>query len=193
MKDKGIFGSLTAVDIALTAGLSVIIGLMFTVLSNFVGPAISVLGPLSSPLIYGLWFLGGVIPAYIIRKPGIAFLGEFIAALVSVLTGSQYGWIVVLYGATQGLASEIAFMLFMYKRWDVLAVGLSGALAAIPAIFLDTYLYGSYLDLSIWLRLIAFIVTFISGAFFAIVLGKWVSDKLAATGILNNFRISVKS
>lgn len=192
MKQKELFGSLTAVDIALTAGLSVMIGLLFTVWSNYVGPAVDFLGPFGTPVIYGFWFLGGVIPAYIIRKPGVAFLGELIAANISILTGSHYGWPTVLYGATQGMASEIAFMLFVYKRWDVLAVGLSGALAAIPATLLDTYMYGSYLDLPIWMRLIAFVITFISGAVFALFFGKWVGDKLASIGILNNFRISIK-
>lgn len=191
MKQKSLLGSLTAADIALTAGLSVIIGVLFTFWSNIVAVIVQPLGSFGIPFIYGFWFLGGIIPAYIIRKPGVALLGEFLAAHVELLTGSQYGLLLTYYGVTQGLACELVFAAFGYKRWDLLALGLAGAAAALPAYVMDyiSYAYGTF---SIALRAAFLGVMALSGAIFS-GLGKFVADAVANTGLLANFAINEKS
>ncbi len=185
-EEKGGLKSLTAADIALTAGLSVIIGVLFTFWSNVVANLAIATGPLGIPVIYGFWFLGGIIPAYIIRKPGVAFLGEFIAAHVELLTGSQYGVLLTYYGATQGLASEVVFAIFRYHKWDLKTLLLAGITPAIPAYLMD-YIQYAYGTLPVILQVGNLVVMGISGAILGGVLGKYTSEAIARTGILLAF------
>jgi energy-coupling factor transport system substrate-specific component len=181
------FRELTAADIVLTAGLAVVIGILFTFWSTVVYPAgTTLLGPVFVSFLYGVWFLGGIIPPYIIRKPGVAFLGEFIAAHVELLTGSPYGVLLTYYGAAQGLACELVFWATGYRRWDLKTMLLAGAAAAIPALAMDYYLY-KYLSLSIPLQLVLWLGYFGSGAVLGGGLGKYVADAVARTGLLYVF------
>ena len=182
-----LFRELTAGDIVLTAGLAVIIGVVFGFWSAVVYPAgTALLGPVGVSFLYGVWFLGGIIPPYIIRKPGVAFLGEFIAAHVELLTGSPYGVLLTYYGATQGLASELVFRVTGYRKWDLKTMLLAGAAAAVPALAMDYYLY-DYLSLRIPLQLVLWLGYFGSGAVLGGGLGKYVSDAVARTGVLDAF------
>lgn len=189
MERRGFLGGLNAADLVLTAGLAVVIGVWFGFWSAFVYPAATTtLGPIGASFLYGAWFLGGLIPPYIIRKPGVAFLGEFIAAHVELLTGSPYGPLLTYYGATQGLASEIVFALFRYRRWDMPVMLLAGAAPAIPALAMDYFLY-SYQTLAIHLQALLWIGYFGSGAVLGGAVAKWVSDAIARTGLLSAFPV----
>lgn len=184
---RGLFRQLSAADIVLTAGLAVIIGILFGFWSIFVYPAgTTLLGPIGVSFLYGVWFLGGIIPPYIIRKPGVAFLGEFIAAHVELLTGSPYGPLLTYYGVAQGLACELIFAATRYRRWDLKTMLLAGAAPALPAIAMDYYLY-RYLSLAIPLQLTLWLGYFGSGAVLGGALGKYVSDAVARTGLLYVF------
>ncbi len=183
----GFLSNLNAADLVLTAGLAVVIGVWFGFWSAFVYPAATaLLGPIGASFLYGAWFLGGLIPPYIIRKPGVAFLGEFIAAHVEFLTGSPYGTLLTYYGATQGLASELVFALFRYQRWDLPVLMLAGAAAAVPALIMDYILY-DYQTLAIPLQAILWLGYFGSGAVLGGGVAKWVSDAVARTGLLSAF------
>ncbi len=184
---RGAFPHLSAADIVLTAGLAVIIGIVFGFWSTFVYPAgTTLLGPIGVSFLYGVWFLGGIIPPYVIRKPGVAFLGEFIAAHVELLTGSPYGPLLTYYGATQGLACELVFALTRYRRWDRKVLLLAGAAAGLPAIAMDYFLY-QYYSLAIPLQLVLWLGYLGSGAILGGGLGKYVSDAVARTGVLDTF------
>ncbi len=186
-RQRGLFARLTAADLVLTAGLAVVIGVWFGFWSAVVYPAATAaLGPVGATFLYGAWFLGGLIPPYIIRKPGVAFLGEFIAAHVELLTGSPYGPLLTYYGATQGLACELIFALTRYRRWDLKTMMLAGAAAAVPALAMDTFLYG-YLQLALPLQLVLLVGYFGSGAVLGGALAKYVSDAVARTGLLDVF------
>ncbi len=183
----GLFKQLTAADIVLTAGLAVIIGIVFGFWSTFVYPVgTTLLGPIGVSFLYGVWFLGGLIPPYIIRKPGVAFLGEFIAAHVELLTGSPYGPLLTYYGATQGLACELVFAATRYRKWDLKMMLLAGAAPALPAIAMDYYLY-QYLSLALPLQLVLWLGYFGSGALLGGAAGKYVADAVARTGVLDVF------
>lgn len=178
---------MTATDIVLTAGLSVIIGIVFTFWAVFVYPvATTFLGQIGAAFFYGVWFLGGIIPAYIIRKPGIAFLGEFIAAHVELLTGSPYGTTLTFYGAAQGLACEMVFAAFRYQSWDLKTLILAGAAAALPAFAMD-YFRDAYFNLLVGLQIMLAVAYVVSGAVFGGALGKYVTDAVARTAIFDAF------
>lgn len=184
---RGFFRHLSAADIVLTAGLAVIIGILFGFWAIFVYPVVTtLLGQIGASFFYGVWFLGGIIPAYIIRKPGIAFMGEFIAAHVELLTGSPYGPTLTLYGASQGLACELVFAAFRYQQWNVRALMLAGAAPALPALALDYYLYG-YQVLPVPLQILLLVGYLVSGAVLGGLLGKYVSDAVARTGVVDMF------
>ena len=186
-RQRGLFARLTAADLVLTAGLAVVIGVGFVFWSAVVyAAATAALGPVGATFLYGAWFLGGLIPPYIVRKPGVAFLGEFIAAHVELLTGSPYGPLLTYYGATQGLACELIFALTRYRRWDLKTMMLAGAAAAVPALAMDTFLYG-YLQLALPLQLVLLVGYFGSGAVLGGALAKYVSDAVARTGLLDVF------
>ncbi len=184
--------NLRASDLVLTAGLSVIIGLIFMFWAVFVYPvATAIGGPIGYALIYGMWFIGGTIPAYIIRKPGIAFLGEFIGAHVELLTGSPYGVTLVYYGITQGLMAELIFFSFRFHRCDNISLMLAGALPAIPAYLADYFIW-SYETLSLQLQIATFVCMLLSGAVIAGLFAKFFIDKIADTGIFDLFPIRNK-
>lgn len=184
---RGLFRDLAAGDIVLTAGLAVIIGLVFSFWSIIVYPiGTTLLGPIGVSFLYGVWFLGGLIPAYIIRKPGVAFLGEFIASHVELLTGSPYGPLLTYYAVTQGLACELVFAAMRYRKWDLKVMLLAGAAPGLPAIAMDYYLYQYYV-LAPPLQLVLWLGYFGSGAVLGGALGKYVADAVARTGVLGMF------
>ena len=75
----------------------------------------------------GVWLIAGVVGALVIRKPGAALFVETVAAIVSALLGAQWGVITIVYGVVQGLAVELVFAAFLYRRWR-LAVARDGRL-----------------------------------------------------------------
>jgi energy-coupling factor transport system substrate-specific component len=100
-------------------------------------------GAAGSPLnvLYGIWLLPAVIAPAIVRKPGAALFAELVAASLSVLVVNQWGPDAILSGFLQGLGAELAFALFRYRRYDVLAVALASVASAALAFLHDWLLY----------------------------------------------------
>jgi len=132
----------TALDVTYLAVVAAIAGVIFTLTWNiyFIGSAVG--GPIVARVIsYGLWFIGAPLAATLIRKPGSAFLGEFLGALVETLIPTYGAFTNLIYGFAQGLASELAYALFRYRKYGVLQASLSGALAGFPCVALDALLF----------------------------------------------------
>ena len=81
-------------------------------------------------LFSGPWFLAGVVGGLVVRRPGAALLCEVVAALVSMLPGTEWGATVLVSGILQGLGAELAFALFRYRRFGLGVAMLAGALSA---------------------------------------------------------------
>ena len=96
-------------------------------------------GAAGSPLnvLYGIWLLPAVVAPAIVRKPGAALFAELVAASISVLLISQWGPDAILSGFLQGLGAELAFALFGYRRYDLLAIALAGVASAALAFVHD--------------------------------------------------------
>src|SRR5215210_8174465 len=108
------------VDIVVTAVLGVAFGVVFWawgLLWNTTGAAFAAFPP-AQAFMYGVWLLPAVVAPLIVRKPGAGFFAELIAAVVSALLGSTWGPVVLVYGLLQGLAGELGFALFRYRRFD---------------------------------------------------------------------------
>ena len=125
------------VDIVVTAVLGVAFGVVFWAW-NLLWAAAGVLFtafPPAQAMMYGVWLMPVVVAPLIVRKAGAGFFAELIAAVVSALLGSAWGAVVLVYGLLQGLAGEVGFALFRYRRFDwrpaVVAAALAGAMAAV--------------------------------------------------------------
>ncbi len=182
---------LTTVELTFTAVLSALVGAAFLFWSNVVWDLAQLtLGLLYTPVIYGMWFIGATLPAYIIRKPGVALLGEFLAAVFELAYGSQFASTVLLYGFMQGLMSELALAATRYRRWGWVAMAAAGAAPALWAAPADTLLYGIVEPLTSEQRFVFWSLYFVSGALIAGFLVKALVDYIArSSSILDAFAV----
>ncbi len=133
----------TGVDLALLAVASVVSGVIFTATWTVYYTSEALVGPIGARVIsYGLWFIGAPLAASLVRKPISALLGELIGALVETLIAPLGGITNVIYGFAQGLASELGYLMFRYKRWGIVQGAVAGALAGPPCVALDALLFG---------------------------------------------------
>lgn len=178
------------IDIIIAAVIGVAVGLIF-VIWNVIGgagyEAVNALTPGLGGLVAGLWFLGGPLGAYIIRKPGAAVFVEVIAAMVSAMIGNQWGITTLYSGLAQGFGAELVFLILAYRRYNVAVVIVSGLMAGIGA---WTYeLFTGNLAKTIEFNVIYLISNALSGAILAGVLAYFLAKALAATGALDRFAI----
>ena len=136
-------------------------------------------------LFHFMWLFAGPLVAIIIRKPGAAFFGETIAAVIETLLGNPFGVAhALLIGMAQGLGAEIGFAVFAYRKWNLLTVTLAGALTG-----LSNGLY-EWVVTAGWSTLQGVVFTVccvISGAVFGGALMWFVQKALAKTGVLDRF------
>jgi energy-coupling factor transport system substrate-specific component len=125
------------VDIVVTAVLGVAFGVVFwawNLLWAATGAAFTAFPPAQAAM-YGVWLLPAVVAPLIVRKPGAALFAELVASVVSALLGAQWGAQVVWYGLLEGLAGELGYALFRYRRFGrvpaLLAALFAGAMAAV--------------------------------------------------------------
>lgn len=90
-----------------------------------------------SGLLGGGWLFAGVLGAMIVRKPGAALFTEILAAVVSMLIGTQWGWTTLISGAVQGLGAEIVFAMFFYANWRMGVAVLASVGAAAGLVVID--------------------------------------------------------
>lgn len=146
------------------------------------------LGPFGYEFIFGIWFIVSIITAYIIRKPGAALISEFIAGIVQVLIGSPAGPKLIIGALIQGLGAETVFLATGYKKFQTWVLVLAGVSAAVFS-FGWAWFSSGFLALTPAIVLTMFIIRMISGALLAGVLGKWISDQLAKTGVLRSYAL----
>ena len=77
----------------------------------------------------GFWMLGGTLVPYVVRRPGAAFMGEMVAALVEAPL-VPWGVTTLISGLVQGLPAEASFDLTGYRRWGLTVLMRAGAFAA---------------------------------------------------------------
>jgi energy-coupling factor transport system substrate-specific component len=136
-------------------------------------------------LFAGTWFIAGVVGGLVVRRPGAALLCEVIAALVSMLPGTEWGATVLVSGIVQGLGAELVFALFGYRFFGLLAAVLAGAMAGPFAAAYESTTWIQDWSLG-WKLAYAGVLAF-SGAVVA-GLGGWALTRaLAGAGALNAF------
>ena len=175
------------VDVVVAAVIAVAFGVVFWAWSqfyNFSSPAFSSVPPLQG-LMVGMWLVPGVLGGLIIRKPGAALFCELVASIVEMLLGNQWGTTNVIYGVIEGLAPELVFMAFFYRRWNLSVALIAGGAAGVASFCLDWfYSYAAYS--SAWL--VAYAASVVISAVVIAGLGSWLLMRgLARTGVLSSF------
>ena len=147
--------------------------------------AISAGFPPLSGLFAGPWFMAGVVGGLVIRRPGAALACEVIAALVSMLPGTQWGATTLVSGIVQGVGTELAFAILGYGAFGLVAAVAAGALAGpLEAV----YEWFSYWQDWGWGYKIAYAgILTLSGAAVAGAGGWLVTKALAKAGALGAF------
>lgn len=179
-------------DILLTAVLGAVFGVLYQAWNYLYVPLEAISPILGDAAMYGFWFIAGILVPYIIRRPGAALLGEFMAGLISMLLGAQWALDALLSAALQGLACEAVF--FLIGRWKNYRLGtlmLAGAAAALISFAHDYPLYG-FAELAIGVQIALFVVRLISGAVLGGWLAKALGDALAGTGVLDNYPLGAE-
>lgn len=175
-------------EIIVMAVLSVVFGIVYLVFLPVGKLLVTFMGPIGYDLIFGIWFIVSIIAAYILRKPGAAFLSETIAATVEMMLGNAMGPIIIVTGMIQGLGAEAAFAITRYRRYSLWVLMLAGVGAAIFS-FIWGYFRSGYAALSTPYIMSMLVIRMISGAIISGMLGKAISDSLAKTGVLSSFAL----
>ncbi|MDR6863068.1 ECF transporter S component [Phycicoccus sp. 3266] len=131
------------------------------------------------------WLMAGVVGGLVVRRPGAALLCEVVAALVSMLPGTQWGFATLVSGILQGLGAEIAFALLGYAAFGLVAALLAGALSAPLEAVYEWFVY--WTDWSWGYKIAYGLILTAAGAVVAGGLGWLLTRGLATAGALNAF------
>ncbi|QHF24277.1 hypothetical protein GTU73_09805 [Rathayibacter sp. VKM Ac-2804] len=175
------------VDIVVASVVAVAAGIVFWawgLATNVLGVAFEFLPGLGG-LLGGGWLFAGVLGGLIIRKPGAALYTELLAAVVSALIGTQWGFAVLLSGLVQGLGAEIVLALFLYRSGRPLVAMLAGAGAGLALAVNDLLVY--YPAVDDLFRTVYVVSSLVSGAVLAGLLPWFAVRGLAASGALDRF------
>jgi energy-coupling factor transport system permease protein len=176
------------VDIVVTAVLAVAFGVVFWawgLLWAALDPAFKAFPP-GQAFMYGIWLVPGVLAMLVVRKPGAAVFAMIVAATVSALLGSQWGTQVIWYGVIEGLAPELVFLAFGYRRFTLPVAVIAAGAAGLAAFCLDWFYYYGGVWTAGWLT--AFAVVLIASSVLIAGLGSWLLvQRMAATGVLDAF------
>ena len=177
------------VDIVVAAVIAVAFGVVFIAWNAVYAatePIFAALPP-AQALMYGIWLLPAVLIGLIVRRPGAALFGGFLAAAVSVVLGSPYGGDALISGAIQGGGAELGFAIGLYRSWNLPFAALAGALAGLAAAVHDVVLYYPDTGADFWA--IYAVATVVSGIVVAGVGGWFLLRALVATGVLGSFEV----
>jgi energy-coupling factor transport system permease protein len=136
-------------------------------------------------LFVGMWFIAGVVGGLVVRRPGAALACETVAALVSMIPGTEWGATVLIAGLLQGLGAELGFAIFRYRSWGVVAAVTAGALSAPLEWVYEIFTW--FADWSLQWQLVYLVMMVISGAVIAGLGGFALVRALAGAGALDAF------
>lgn len=145
-------------------------------------------GPLAMDAMFGFWFIAAVFAAYVVRKPGAAFVAEVITAVVQVLAGNPSGAILIVTGIVQGAGAEAVFAATRWRRYGLPTLLLSGVSSAVFS-FVYTWIRFSYGNLAPGILVLMFVLRATSGALLGGLAGKGLADALHKTGVMSGLAI----
>jgi energy-coupling factor transport system substrate-specific component len=138
-----------------------------------------------SAILGGGWLFAGVLGGLVIRKPGAALYTELLAAVVSALIGTQWGFLTLESGLIQGLGAELVFLAVTYRKFNLPVATLAGAAAGVTLAINDLILW--YPGVTVGFQSVYVISAIISGAAIAGIGSYYLVKALARTGALQRF------
>ncbi|MEF3312820.1 ECF transporter S component [Paenibacillus sp. GYB004] len=168
-------------DILVTVVIAIVFGVIFRVWGS-VYDLVKIFGLQAEQLAYGMWFIAATVAFLIIRKPGVALLGEVSAAVFAMLIGSQYSVESLTYGLAQGIGAEIVFALFGYRSYSLAVACLAGIGAGLGSLGMDWY-KGYLIELQGWNLTLYFVFRFISCIVITGGVAYYLVKALDATGV----------
>ncbi|GAB2968432.1 ECF transporter S component [Frigoribacterium salinisoli] len=176
------------VDIVVASVIGVASGVVFWAWGLAWTPLSGLLGftPGLEGLLSGGWLFAAVLGGLVVRKPGAAVYTEVVAAVVSMLIGTQWGFSTLLWGIVEGLGAEIVFALFLYKSWRLGVALLAGAGAGIAVGLMDTS-FSSIAAFALEYKLVYIVSAVVSGVVLAGLLPWLAMRGLARAGALDRF------
>ena len=179
------------VDIVIAAVLGVAFGVVFWAWNLVFGVLAAPLDffPPLSAILNGVYLMPGVVAGLLVRKPGAATFASTLAAAVSLLLGSPYGGIIVVYGLVQGLGGELGFLLTRYRSFGWGTAVLAAITAGLSTSVLDLNLYYPVsAEYPFWVFTLPYTAfTVLSSVLLAGVVGLLLVRALARTGALSSF------
>ncbi|MGY1617864.1 ECF transporter S component [Geodermatophilus sp. SYSU D00691] len=179
------------VDIVVAAVLGVAFGVVFwawNLVSETLSTPLDFFPPIKG-LLNGVFLMPGVVAGLLVRKPGAAVFASTLAAAVSLLLGSPYGMIIVVYGLVQGAGGELGFLLTGYRSFGWGTAVLAAVTAGLSTSVLDLSLYYPVsADYPFWSFTAPYtLTTVLSSVLLAGVVGLLLVRALARTGALSSF------
>lgn len=139
-----------------------------------------------SAILGGGWLFAGVLGGLVIRKPGAAVYTELIAAVVSALIGTQWGFLTLESGLVQGLGAELVFLAFgVYRRFDLIVAITAGAASGLALAINDLILW--YPGVAAAFQAVYLVSAIVSGAVIAGIGSFYLVRAIARTGALQRF------
>lgn len=170
-------------EIVIVAAIGVVFGVLYLAWVQIWLFIQGLVGPLAQEVLFGFWFVASVLAAYIIRKPGAAFIAEVVAAVAEVMTGNPSGAILLLTGVIQGAGAEVPFAITRWRNYRLPVLLASGASAALFS-FVYNWFRFSYWEFAPALLVTMFVLRVLSGMLLGGRLGKFLGDRLYNTGVL---------
>ncbi|WP_047795285.1 ECF transporter S component [Exiguobacterium sp. JLM-2] len=176
-------------EVVLVSILSVVFAVVYLLFVHIGNLWAGLIGPIAYEWIFGIWFIVSIISAYIIRKPGAAFISEVMAATIEMLIGNAIGPRIILVGIVQGLGAEAVFAMTGYRRYELWVLMLAGFGSAVTS-FVYTYFMSGFAMLEPGYVATMFGLRAVSGMVIAGIGGKLLSDLLLKTGSLRGYAIA---
>ncbi|MEM7126011.1 MAG: ECF transporter S component [Chloroflexota bacterium] len=143
--------------------------------------------PLFSVAAAAVTTLPSLVAPYILRRPGAAFLAQFLMGLIQ-LPFATIGFFIVIVGLINGIVGELPFAVTRYRIYSLLLLIACGVLSRLVALGFAFRTMGfGELPSQMQMGLVA---TAIVAGIIVALLAKYLSDALAQSGVLNNFPIA---
>lgn len=169
-----------------------VVGVVFGIVNNLLGivyTAINAVNP-TLAVLFAPFGIVAVLAAYVVRKPGAAFLAGIINGLVQFLAGNPAGVWTLGFGLAHGIGVELAFGLFGYKKFDWGNCFLAGFLDGVFNMIVVVIAFGMLQFMPFSQILVTVLLASIGAGVEAGLLGKVVGDLLRKAGVLKSFSIA---
>ena len=156
------------------------LGLFVSLLDHL---ASQLLGLYGGYLVAGLLNAPGITSAYLLRKPGVAFVTQNLFGFAQLAFGSPDGAYLLWYTLAEGTGQELFFFLTRYRKWNNLALGGCGIMS-FAAAQVPTYLIYRLGAMPLWNWLAPIILAGVpSAAIFSIILPRTAFSVVSMAGL----------